>query len=155
MPKISQPLISVITVTRNDLVGFIKTYKSVAPLLKYNIEWIIKDGGSDQIIVSSIKKLLKDKNITFLTNKDNGTYNAMNIGLEKAIGDWVIFMNGGDSFYSKNLFDKIQNHIYKNSLNCKDKNIILGNYKLLYKSNVYIFKKKKKKKNNFINNKSF
>lgn len=127
-----KPLISIITVTRNDLVGFNKTYASVIPLLKYNVEWIIKDGGSHQLIIEKIKSMLQNEKIIFISGKDSGTYNAMNISLTKSKGDWVIFLNGGDSFYSKNFLDEFKNHIYTNKLNYYENNIILGNYYLLY-----------------------
>ena len=88
--------LSIITVTYNDFEGFLKTYNSIKHLLNENIEWIIKDGGSDNSIIKRIENLLVNKKIKFISSLDNGTYNAMNTALNSASGDWLIFMNGGD-----------------------------------------------------------
>ena len=43
----NRPLLSIINVTYNDFKGLKKTYESLKDILNENIEWIIKDGGSN------------------------------------------------------------------------------------------------------------
>ena len=73
------------------------------------------------------------KNIKLISSKDKGTYNAMNKALNLANGKWLIFMNGGDSFTQKKILSKVKNFVRNNKLNSNKKNIILGNYNLIFK----------------------
>tara|TARA_A100001035_G_C27753222_1_gene487565 strand:- start:170 stop:988 length:819 start_codon:yes stop_codon:yes gene_type:complete len=139
-----KPLISIITVTFEDLQGLLRTYESIKPFLNKNIEWIIKDGGSDGKIIKNIKKyLIKDK-IKFISNIDKGTYNAMNIALNYASGNWLIFMNGGDSFSSEYFFLDFERFLKFKKLKSSEKIIIVGNYNLVLDSGEKIFVKYRK-----------
>ena len=125
-----QPTLTIITVTYNDIKGFIRTYKSIKPLLNNSIEWIIKDGGSSDLILKEIESLVSGENIYLISNKDSGTYNAMNIALDQAKSDWLIFMNGGDCFASSFSYKTLNEHINANKLNPSIKYIILGDFLL-------------------------
>ena len=91
----TEPLLSIISVTYNDFEGLEKTYKSLKKLLNYNVEWIIKDGGSreyEKKKLSNFIQNLKDKfretksSITFISSKDYGIYKGMNISLDLTEG---------------------------------------------------------------------
>ena len=69
-----------------------------------NYEVIIKDGGSTD---GSIQALPKDERIHLYEQKDNGIYDAMNQAVGYATGDYFIFLNAGDSFYSDTVLNKI------------------------------------------------
>ncbi len=98
--------ISVITVVYNGAYLLEQTIKSVISQTYPTIEYIIIDGYSNDGTIAIIKKY--EKNISFWTSeKDNGIYDAMNKGLKKATGDYVIFMNAGDMFYSNNTIEQI------------------------------------------------
>ncbi len=131
MPK--QPFLSIITVTYNDLNGFMNTYKSIINFIDNDIEWIIKDGGSEEKILKIIKKVTTHKKIKLISSKDSGTYNAMNQALNFANGNWLIFMNGGDTFNQIKIVNKIESFVKNKKLNSSKNNIILGNYNLIYK----------------------
>ena len=140
----NSPFLTIITVTYNDLKGFLKTYKSLSDFIDEDIQWIIKDGGSEEKIIKEIIKITSHKNIKFISSRDNGTYDAMNKALNLATGQWLIFMNGGDSFTHKNIFNTLINFVRNKKLNSNKKNIILGNYNLIYefgKKNFVRFKK--------------
>ena len=47
--------------------------------------------------------LPKDERIKVFSEKDKGIYDAMNVAVSKASGDYVIFMNCGDSFYDEDV----------------------------------------------------
>ncbi|MFN0030706.1 MAG: glycosyltransferase family 2 protein [Flavobacteriales bacterium] len=94
-----QPLISIITVTWNaeHLVG--RTMQSIAEQTYISIEHILVDGQSNDNTVAEVIKF--GLNSKIICEKDNGIYDAMNKGLKAAKGEYVIFMNAGDSFFDK------------------------------------------------------
>jgi putative colanic acid biosynthesis glycosyltransferase len=104
--KNSNLLISIITVVYNGEKFLEKTIKSVINQSYQNIEYIVIDGGSTDGTIDIIKKY-KDRIDYWVSEKDDGIYDAMNKGLERASGDFVNFMNGGDTFYDKSVLEKI------------------------------------------------
>lgn len=96
-----KPLITVITVCYNAISDIEKTIQSVIHQLYSNIEYVIIDGGSVDGTVKIIEKY-HDKISYWISESDKGIYDAMNKGVDKATGEWVCFMNAGDTFYSSN-----------------------------------------------------
>lgn len=91
------PLISIITVTKDDPLGLRKTLESISNQTYPNIELIVIDGGSDyeiQNIIKDFQSLISH----WISEADQGIYFAMNKGLDLATGFGVMFMNSGDSF---------------------------------------------------------
>lgn len=104
------PLISIITVTYNDCSGLEKTLQSVQNQTYRNIEHIIIDGGSIDATFDIIKKY--ENGIHYwVSEKDEGIYDAMNKGIDIANGDFVIFMNAGDGFYEPGTVEKVLSQI--------------------------------------------
>lgn len=96
----NKPLLSVITVVFNNAKGIERTMLSVLNQTYINIEYVVIDGKSTDGTVEIIEKY-KDRLAVFISEKDTGIYDAMNKGLAKASGDYVVFMNSGDEFYEK------------------------------------------------------
>ncbi len=94
-----RPLISVITVVYDGESDLDATLQSSIGQTYPNIEILVIDGGSTDRTVEVIRRF--DRSIDYwVSERDNGIYDAMNKGLARATGDWVIFMNGGDQFHS-------------------------------------------------------
>jgi len=93
-------LISIITINYNNLEGLQKTIESVTNQTWGDFEYIVIDGGSNDGSVSCIESFT-DKIDYWVSEKDHGIYNAMNKGLKLANGKYVVFMNSGDYFLSK------------------------------------------------------
>jgi glycosyltransferase involved in cell wall biosynthesis len=90
-------LISVITVNRNDAPGLRATARSVVAQARPPDEWLVVDGGSTDGSLEVIRQF--ERWIDFWSSApDRGVYDAMNQGLRRARGRYVIFMNGGDAF---------------------------------------------------------
>lgn len=98
--------ISVITINYNDKIGIENTIKSTVNQIFKNFEFIIIDGGSNDGSVDIIKSN-SDKIDYWISEPDNGVYNAMNKGIKVAKGEYLIFMNSGDSFYNSYTLEKI------------------------------------------------
>ena len=100
---------SVITINYNNKDGLIRTIDSVLCLSNKDFEYIIIDGGSTDGSLDVIK--LHTKDITsWVSEKDKGVYHAMNKGVAQAHGDYLIFMNSGDSFHSPDVLNDIENY---------------------------------------------
>ena len=116
----NKPLITIVTVVLNNSKDLDKTIKSVL-LQKYeNIEYIIIDGGSNGSVISKIKKY--DDYIDYwISQKDDGIFDAQNKGIRLASGDFICVLNVGDYFTENGL-----NHIIKKIKKNKNLDIIFG-----------------------------
>lgn len=98
-------LISILTVVYNNSKGLERTIQSVSNQTYSNIEYVIIDGASTDGTLNIIEryKLFIDY---YLSEEDEGIYDAMNKGVNYCNGDFVIFLNAGDCFYSSNSLDE-------------------------------------------------
>lgn len=105
--------ISVVTIVFNDIKGIGTTIDSVASQTARNdIEYIVIDGASTDGTADFIREKASRINI-LVSEPDKGIYDAMNKGLERATGDFVIFMNSGDRFSSADVVERIIAEIEK------------------------------------------
>ncbi|MDO4790741.1 MAG: glycosyltransferase family 2 protein [Porphyromonas sp.] len=98
--------LSVITVCYNAAPLLERTLKSVQEQNYPHIEYIIIDGASKD----NTLELVRDSGTAvsvFVSEKDAGIYDAMNKGLKRASGHYVLFMNAGDTFYDSNTVSKV------------------------------------------------
>lgn len=128
-------LISDVTVTFNNIDGLKNTMESLINRqlsAAVGLEVIVIDGGSSdgsKEYLEQIKDRFNQSDIDFIyiSEKDNGIYNAMNKGINLAKGEWIFFLNAGDvllddfsfdSFFKKAEDDEIINRdiIYGDSL---------------------------------------
>lgn len=100
---------SVITVCYNAAEIVRETVQSILGQTFSSFEYIVIDGGSSDGTQTIISALIYDCDIDvqLISEKDNGIYDAMNKGIRMAKGDYVIFMNAGDRFYSNSVLEKI------------------------------------------------
>lgn len=97
--------ISVITVCYNCIDEIEKTIQSVLSQKSRNFEYLIIDGASTDGTVDVIKRYEEkfDENsipYSYYSEKDNGIYEAMNKGTQKAKGSYLNFLNAGDYYFS-------------------------------------------------------
>ena len=97
--------LSIITVNFNNFHGLEKTLKSIICQSTNDFEWIVIDGGS----TDGSKDLLERNNesISFwVSEPDHGIYEAMNKGIKAAKGEYLQFLNSGDSLADKDIIQK-------------------------------------------------
>lgn len=100
------PKVSVITVCYNAEEFIEHAIASVLAQTYTNIEYLIIDGNSNDNTVSIINKY-KDKIHYFISEPDNGMYDAMNKGIKNASGDIFFFLNSDDVFYDKHVVENV------------------------------------------------
>ena len=110
--KNEQPVFSIITVTYNAEQWLERTILSVLSQSYSNIEYIIIDGGSKDKTVDIIKQYEAGIS-SWISEPDKGLYDAMNKGLQRATGDYVWFLNAGDTFYTADILQRIVTSIRK------------------------------------------
>lgn len=98
--------LSIITVNLNNAIGLQKTMESVFAQKFTDYEYIIIDGGSKDGSRQLIEKYV-NKLSYWVSEKDPGIYNAMNKGIVKARGEYLIFLNSGDYFVDELVCDKM------------------------------------------------
>ncbi len=110
-----QVKVTVVTICYNCREDLQRTINSVVSQTYANIEYIIIDGGSSDGSVDIIKTY--QANISkWISEKDNGVYDAMNKGINLATGDWIIFMNAGDMFYDNMVVENIFSKKYEDEV---------------------------------------
>lgn len=94
--------LSIITINYNNCKGLQKTIQSVFAQTFTGYEYIIIDGdstdGSKEIIQENSGKLSH-----WVSEKDNGIYDAINKGIQKATGTYLMFLNSGDYFVTNEI----------------------------------------------------
>ena len=114
------PKLSIITVCYNNRNGLQKTIESVVKQTFTNYEYIVIDGGSTDGTVELIKA--NEQHIDYwLSEKDNGIYDAMNKGIKIAKGEYCYFLNSDDYIATPNTLEKIFEQVKNNP------DIIYGN----------------------------
>ncbi len=136
------PLISIITVVLNSEEYIENTILSVINQSYKSKEYIIIDGGSNDGTLDIISKYGNRINY-YLSEPDEGIYDAMNKGIKLASGDWIIFMNAGDSFVENGVFEKIIKEVYKYNENLEKVNLIYGNALVVNNKLGIVYKVKK------------
>lgn len=97
--------ISIITVSYNNLAGLKTTLKSAQDQEGVEFEHIIIDGNSNDGTKEYLETIT-DRVDYWVSEPDTGVYHAMNKGIEVATGDYLLFLNAGDHFYSKDALAK-------------------------------------------------
>lgn len=97
-----KPLFSIITVVKNDEKNIQKTIESILNQEFKNFEYIIVDGKSEDSTISLVNKY-KDEIKHIISENDDGIYFAMNKGAKIASGEFIVYVNSGDTLTSKAL----------------------------------------------------
>lgn len=96
--------LSIITINRNNAAGLEKTMQSVAAQTFKEFEYIVVDGASTDESVEVIKKYEPQfAHLKWVSEPDEGIYNAMNKGLRMASGDYIQILNSADCLASEDV----------------------------------------------------
>ncbi|AEF83950.1 glycosyltransferase family 2 [Treponema primitia ZAS-2] len=131
----NMPLITVITVVYNAKDQLEETILSITGQTYKNIEYIIIDGASTDGTLDIIKK--HEGLIDYwVSEQDNGLYDAMNKGIDLTSGNWINFMNSGDTFYDNKTIELLVSNIkYNDSIS-----VFYGDAEVHFRSGINIIK---------------
>lgn len=101
-------LFSIITICRNNLHEVETTFHSIKSQSCKDFEWIVIDGNSKD---GTKGWLENNKAANWISEPDSGIYDAMNKGINKASGEYLIFMNSGDEFANPDVLQHSKNKI--------------------------------------------
>ena len=134
--------LSIITINLNNSAGLNKTMKSVLGQLFRDYEYIIIDGGSTDGSVEVIKSFerlySKIKDIIWLSETDKGIYNAMNKGINLAHGEYLLFLNSGDSLVNPDIIKTVfstnfsEEYVYGNINLYRNNDICYNDVKMIF-----------------------
>lgn len=100
------PTLSIITINRNHAAGLQKTIASLACQTKQDFEWVFVDGASSDDSLAVAKAFLRAGDVCS-SEADRGIYHAMNKGVLQASGDYVLFLNSGDTLVHADAIETI------------------------------------------------
>ena len=101
--------ISIVTITYNAARTLQRTLDSVACQTYADIEHLIIDGASKDATVAIAEryKAASRHEVIIQSEPDKGLYDAMNKGLLKATGDYLVFLNAGDTLYAPDTIETV------------------------------------------------
>lgn len=105
---------SIITVCLNAEKTIDQTMQSVSEQTYQNFEHIIVDGKSTDTTLERIdvyQSKYRSSTLNVFSASDSGIYDAMNRGVSYAKGDFLCFMNSGDTFFSADTLEKVSEMI--------------------------------------------
>lgn len=111
------PILSIITINYNNLEGLKRTVESVVGQTWKEFEYIIIDGGSTDGSAEYIDS--QSRNFDYwVSEPDKGIYNAMNKGIIKATGEYLLFLNSGDHFFDDDVLQGSHQFLIQKELIC-------------------------------------
>ncbi|MFL2835113.1 MAG: glycosyltransferase family 2 protein [Coraliomargaritaceae bacterium] len=102
--------ISIITVCLNCSSSIERTCVSIISQTYSNFEWIVIDGNSVDGTLEVLDNY-KEKMTHLSSETDSGIYEAMNKGIKKSTGEYIIFLNAGDTFYDQDTLGKVSQYL--------------------------------------------
>ncbi|WP_081858719.1 glycosyltransferase family 2 protein [Pseudorhizobium pelagicum] len=127
------PTISIVSIVLNDAVGMQRTAQSIIEQSDVPLEWIVIDGGSVDGTTTVLQQLRP--HIRHLVSEpDGGIYDAMNKGLRLSNGDYVVFMNAGDSFSGPHCLRDVSQALRRSIEELELPDILLSGARLIFPS---------------------
>lgn len=111
----NKPKFSIITVCFNSEKTIEDTMLSVISQTYSNIEFIVIDGKSTDGTLAIINKY-KNQITTFISENDNGFYDAINKGIELANGEYIAILNSDDFYVNTTIIEDVVNIFIKNNV---------------------------------------
>jgi len=110
---------SVVTITYNAEAVLQRTLDSVLCQSYEDVEHLIIDGDSKDTTLAMAESYKRQSDtsdnghqVIIQSEPDRGIYDAMNKGLTQASGDYVVFMNAGDTFPSADTLEQVAHHCH-------------------------------------------
>ncbi len=129
---------SIITVCRNNLPGLKKTYSSLIEQTFTEYEWIVIDGNSTDGTREWLQSI--NNEVIWISEPDDGIFDAMNKGITLAHGEYLLFLNSADRLSHNGLLEKVNDSI---NLSNKQPVFIYGDSIDINNSGTLLYRKSK------------
>lgn len=101
----NNPKISIVTVVYNNVSTVARTIEDTLQQTYQNLEYVVVDGASTDGTINVIKQY--NDRLQWISEPDHGIYDAMMKGVLMASGEWVLFRNVGDFFYTDTCIEEV------------------------------------------------
>ena len=108
--------LSIITINRNNAAGLEKTMQSVVSQTNKDLEYIVVDGASTDESVEVIRRFAEQRAVRWVSERDNGIYNAMNKGIRMAQGEYIMILNSGDHLATPQVIEQMEQALIANNM---------------------------------------
>ncbi|MCB1304764.1 MAG: glycosyltransferase [Leptospiraceae bacterium] len=124
--------ISIITVVRNDPDGLGRTLDSYLAQDRTGSEILVFDGNSNDGTMDVARSYGEAIDLLH-SAQDGGIFDAMNRAVERATGDWILFMNAGDCFAAKDVLARVYPELKRT-----DAEILYGDVFLSFEAGTFL-----------------
>lgn len=131
----TQKKIAILTAARNVESTILQTLASIHLQTYKNWEHVVKDAGSTDKTLALLNS--NGVNLTYVTGKDKGIYDALNIAMQKVTAEWVIVVQSGDTFYNNTVLNEVAPYL------TDDVDIVYGDVMNVHSSGAKELKKTK------------
>ena len=107
------PFFSVLTICKNSKNFIQGCLNSINKQSFKDYEHIICDGNSSDGTIEIINKYKKENTKLFI-EKDESLYHALNKGIEKCSGKYIVILHSDDKFFSNNVLENLNKEIISN-----------------------------------------
>lgn len=133
-------MFSIVTVVLDEYEELSKTFNSIINQSYNNIEWVVIHGGKNKSIIQFVLKQKDCIEIKYISEQDEGIYDAMNKGVSLSSGDFILFLNAGDILHDESVILNVFNSITKND---SYPDVVFGAAELLFSNGMRIVRKPK------------
>jgi len=119
--------VTIVTVCFNEANSIGRCVESVLGQDYSRIEYIVIDGGSTDGTREYLSQVSSSLSV-FISEKDNGIYDAMNKALRLCTGDVIYFLNANDYFYS----ERVVSSVIKEFMGAGSLDIVHGKVEYVY-----------------------
>lgn len=109
------PWLTVVTVVKDDPIGLKVSASSLRRQSVVDIEYLVIDSSADS---EEVKRVLADSGSPeslLQWTEPKGIFSAMNQGLKNATGEYIYFLNAGDSFFNDQVLEELLSLISSSS----------------------------------------
>ncbi len=118
--------LSIVTICKNHLAGLQKTVTSILDQDCSDYDLIVVDGASDDGTTDYLQ-FLSHQGVRWISEPDRGIYHAMNKGISLAQGEYILFLNAGDTFSTNQILSKTIPMIGASDIHYGDINLVKNN----------------------------
>jgi len=129
----SSPFFSIIIPTNNSARTLQNALDSIYHQTFHDFEVLIVDNlsidGTTEIIMENCRR---QPGIRFISEKDQGVYDAFNKGLRLAVGEWIYFLGSDDHLYHENILKEVFEKLRASDFDLSYGNVLFSNHKKPY-----------------------